>query len=437
MPTSIEEMRGDAVAAFRAGVAAVQPERLLPGLIRRDGDAVLVRGRALPAALGRRVVMALGKAGPALADAWLELLPEWADELVVLAPHGTPVFERVGAGGSVLFGAHPIPDAEGEAATRELLGIARDLGEDDLLVVLLSGGASALLAAPRRGLALEDVRATTLLLLEAGAPIQALNTVRRQLLAAAGGGLAATAAPATVVTLVLSDVLGDSLPDIASGPTVPSPTGPEEALAVLEQFGVRVHTPAAVTSCLRRQACEPTTTPPGSGRVEILGNNRTAVDAAAAALDSRGYQVILHDGHLTGEARERGRQLGALACSISSPRPVAFVVGGETTVTVRGPGRGGRSQELALAAALRLAGGPPRVLLAAGTDGVDGTSKAAGAMVDPRSAQRMTAAAIDAPAALTDNDSAPALAAAGDTIVTGPTGSNVCDLILLLAAPGD
>ncbi len=425
------------MAAFHAAVAATQPAALLPELVRREGGAVLVRGRELPDLRGKRVVMALGKAGPGLADAWLDLLEDWTDELIVLAPHGTPVSERVRTTATVLSGAHPIPDADGEAATRRLLAAAGDLGPDDLLVVLLSGGASALLATPREGLEVEHVRTTTRLLLEAGAPIRALNTVRRQLLAAAGGGLAAAAAPAQVVTLVLSDVLGDSLPDIASGPTVPTPTGPEEALAVLEQFGVRVRTPAAVTSCLRRQACEPTTTPLASGRVEILGNNRTAVDAAAAALDSRGYQVILHDGHLTGEARERGRQLGALACSISSPRSAAFVVGGETTVTVRGPGRGGRSQELALAAALELAGGPIRVLLAAGTDGVDGTSKAAGAMVDPGSVQRMTAAAIDARAALADSDSAPALAAAGDTIVTGPTGSNVCDLILLLAAPGD
>ncbi len=437
MALGVEQMREDAVAAFYAAVAAVQPSALLPKLVRREGDGVLVRGRALPDVRGKRVVMALGKAGPGLADVWLSVLEDWTDDLMVLAPHGTQVPERVRAAATVVFGAHPIPDADGEAATRRLLEAAGDLGAHDLLVVLLSGGASALLAAPREGLEVEHVRTTTRLLLEAGAPIRALNTVRRQLLAAAGGGLAAAAAPAQVVTLVLSDVLGDSLPDIASGPTVPSPTGPEEALAVLEQFGARVRAPAAVTSCLRRQARAPATTPLVSGRVEILGNNRTAVDATAAALDSRGYRVVVHGGHLTGEARDRGRELGALAKAMSPPGPTAFVAGGETTVTVRGPGRGGRSQELALAASLRLAGGPPRVLLAAGTDGVDGSSEAAGAVVDPGSVQRMSAAGVDPRAALTANDSGTALAAAGDTIKIGPTGTNVCDVVLLLATTAD
>lgn len=423
-------MREDAVSAFRAAVEEVQPARLVPALIRRVGDAVVVRGRPLPALRGRRVVMALGKAAPALADSWLELLPGWSDEMLVLAPHGVSVSDRVRGSATVLSGAHPIPDARGEEATHRLLAVAHELGAHDLLVVLLSGGASALLAAPRTGVELEDVQGTTRLLLEAGAPIRALNTVRRELLAAAGGGLAAAAAPATVVTLVLSDVLGNELPDIASGPTVPSPTGPRDALAVLERYGVDL---PSIARFLRRRAAALGTSPVARGRVEVLADNRTAVDAAGVALERRGYEVIILRDHLTGEARERGRWLGALARAMSPARPAALVVGGETTVTVRGQGRGGRCHELALAAAFELAGGPPRVLLAAGTDGVDGTTSAAGTLVDQDSLGRMAAACVDPRAALAANDSGPALAAAGDAIITGATGTNVCDLVLLLA----
>lgn len=217
-------MREDALGAFFAAVDAVRPGRLVPEAVSLEAGRVLLRGEPLPEARGRRVVTALGKAAPGLALAWMHAAPGWASQLFVLTPHGVPVPREVEETATVRRGAHPFPDASGEAAARELLALADGLSRDDLLVVLLSGGASALLAAPEPPLTLEEVAATTRALLVAGAPIRAVNTVRRQILRAGGGGLARMASPAPVVTLVLSDVLGDPLADIASGPTVPSPT---------------------------------------------------------------------------------------------------------------------------------------------------------------------------------------------------------------------
>ena len=434
---SIEEMRTDALAAFEAAVDAVRPENLVPAQISRDGETVLVGGDPLPETSGRHVVMSIGKAAPGLTAAWLTTMPGWADEILVLTPHGIPVPAEVEARARVLRGAHPYPDGDGEASTRHLLEVAAGLGEDDVLVVLLSGGGSALMAAAEEGLELDDVHATTKALLKAGAAINDVNTVRRQLLAAAGGGLARAAHPAPVHTLILSDVLGDPLADIASGPTVPSSTTSNDALAVLDRFGLREAVPGAVTAYLRAAA----------GRVvddsawaaiastHVIGNNRTAVDAAAAELAARSYDVGVAAGHLEGEASERGRELGRRAGREKPDTPSALVLGGETTVTVNGSGRGGRNQELALAAALELAGSSPAVILAAGTDGIDGLSDNAGAIVDSTTTERLRRAGIDPGESLADNDSGVALETVSDNIRTGPTGTNVCDLTLVLMAP--
>lgn len=430
---SLDRLRRDALAAFRAAVGAVEPQRFLRGVIAGRGRTVSVAGVGLPDVPGRRVVAALGKAAPGLAAGWMKALPGWASEVLVLAPHGVPVPAEVAAQATVLRGSHPTPDAAGEAAARRLLGLAGTLGRDDLLVVLLSGGASALLAVPVDGVDLDTVRRTTRSLLAAGAPIQELNTVRRQLLAAAGGGLARAAAPAQVVTLVLSDVIGDPLADIASGPTVTSPTGPLDALAVLERRRLAAQLPEVV-ALLVRQATSPMPAP-APGRVGLLATNRTAVDAAAGALRGAGYGTVTLSRPLLGEATARGRQLGALAVALRPAGPFALVAGGETTVTVRGEGRGGRCQELALAAALTLEGSEHSVLLAAGTDGVDGVTPNAGGLVDGATTTRLRALGVDPVAALAANDSGSALAAVGDALVTGPTGTNVADLVLLLTTP--
>ena len=429
-------LRSEAEAAFGAAVEAVRPENLLPGALRRTGEGLRLAGMEIPAVGGRRFVAAVGKAAPGLAAAWLATVPGWSRELFVVTPHGVDVPPSVEAAATVRRGAHPYPDAAGEAAARELLARVRELGKDDLLVVLLSGGGSALLAAPEEGLTLAHVLATTRLLLEAGAPIGAVNTVRRQLLAAGGGGLARAAWPAPVRTALISDVLGDPLPDIASGPTVPSPTTAADALGVLERFALLDRVPPEVVAFLRAQRDLPPGPEPWerAARTVVLANNRTAVEAAAAHLRARGWSVRVAPEPLTGEAAVRGRQLAALALAVPPGRRTALLWGGETTVTVRGSGRGGRNQELALAAALVLAGSGGRVLLAAGTDGIDGVTPNAGAVVDGGTADRIRAAGHDPRAALWDNDAGTVLEASGDVLVTGPTGTNVCDLTAILVA---
>ncbi len=428
-----EELRSEAAAAFEAALAAVDPARLIAGVRLGPGREAIVAGLEVPRPPGRRVVAAIGKAAPGLAWAWLENLPGWATECFVLAPHGTPLPCGLAARATVRRGAHPVPDRAGAEAARELLALAASLGPRDALVVLLSGGSSALLAAPVSGVALEDLITTTSALLAAGAPIGDLNTVRRELLAAAGGGLARAAAPASVTTLIVSDVVAGELGDVGSGPTLESPTGPGDAAAVLSRW--RVAASPAVRAGLDRSGpstAHPTVPTPS---VAVLADNRTAVAAAAARLRRSGFETVVLARPVLGEAAVRGRQLGALAAALEPAGPIAIVAGGETTVTVRGAGRGGRCHELALAAAIELAGRSCRVLLAAGTDGVDGSTGRAGAVVDGGSSARVAAAGLDPGRALLANDSGSALLASGDALATGPTGTNVADLVLVLATP--
>jgi hydroxypyruvate reductase len=315
-----------------------------------------------------------------------------------------------------------------------LLEVARSIGGHDLLVVLLSGGGSALLAAPEQALRLEDIQGTTGLLLKAGAPIGDINTVRRQLLAAAGGGLGRAAYPAPVTTLILSDVIGNPVHDIASGPTVPSPSTPDDALSVLERHSIRDSAPRAVVEHLnlaRNLTTDDSWT--AANRVEIIGDNRTAVEGAAVWLAEHGYAVEVVAASVVGEASVRGREIAAAAEESGTPSAVVF--GGETTVTVRGSGRGGRNQEVALAAAIEIEGHEGLVLLAGGTDGVDGGSENAGAVVDGSTAIKLRRSGIDPQTILDNNDSGTALEAVGDAFRTGPTGTNVCDLTLVLSAP--
>jgi glycerate-2-kinase len=439
--TTIDALRRAARTAFDAAVAAVQPRALLESAIRQPAGRLLVGDTEIPTRGRRRLLVALGKAAPAMTAAWLELAPWWPTEVLVLTPHGVPVPPSVRRTATVLHGRHPVPDRAGAAAIRDLLERTSALGSDDHLLVLLSGGASALLAAPRPGLGLDAVIGITRDLIAGGAAIGELNTVRRAILEAAGGGLARAALPAATTTLVISDVLGNPLHDIASGPTVASPTGAAEAAAVLER---RLDASPARDRVLGALAGAEPVDPAAGGALDhpdrrhvvVLADNSTARRAAARHLGGLTPDVVEVDRPLVGDARQQGIRLGALAASARPDGPTAVVLGGETTVTVTGPGRGGRCQELALAAALRLvATSGPCVVLAAGTDGIDGASDNAGAVVDPGTLGRLAARGIDPVAALAANDSATALTTIGDALVTGPTGTNVCDLIILLWAP--
>lgn len=365
------------------------------------------------------------------------------DEALAVGSAAGPPLART----RLLLASHPVPDERGRAAADAVLDLAGGLTSDDLLLVLLSGGASALLPAPVPGVSLRDKADVTSLLLRAGATIHELNTVRKHLSRLKGGGLARAAAPARVVCLVLSDVVGDDLSTIASGPTAPDPTTFDDALRVLGARGVLERCPGAVRASLEAgaQGTRPETPKPHDAlfrrvTTRVIGSNRASVAAAAREARRQGLRPVVLTTRLEGEAREVARVLVAvLRECVESGRPatppVCLLAGGETTVTVRGDGRGGRNQELAVAAAEPLAGFPgPAVLATLATDGVDGASEAAGGVVDDRSVGRAATLGVAPPAAfLAVSDSRGFLAALGDLIVTGPTGTNVVDLAVLLA----
>jgi len=311
-------------------------------------------------------------------------------------------------------------------------------------VCLLSGGGSALLPLPRDGLSLGDMAETTAILLRSGATIIEMNTVRRHLSAIAGGQLARAAAPAWVATLAISDVVGSPPDAIASGPTVPDPSTYADALAVLDRYGVTARVPAAARHVLEqgRDGVIPETPKPGEAAdgeaaVTIVADNLTAARAAADAARAAGFHTQLLTTYLEGEARQAGLVLAGIARQIAAtgdpvPRPACVVCGGETTVTVTGDGRGGRNQELPLAAAASLDGLPAVLLVGFATDGRDGPTDAAGAAVDGSTFARARRAGFDPVRSLRNNDAYPLLDAIGDLIRTGPTGTNVADLALIL-----
>jgi len=382
----------------------------------------------------RVVVLGCGKAAGAMARAVeAALAPRIAAGLVVVkdgyrAP--TRVVEVAEAG-------HPVPDARGVRAAARLLELARAAGPDDLVLVLVSGGGSALAVAPAPPVTLEDKQAVTRLLLAAGATIDELNAVRKHLSLLKGGQLARAAAPAPVLALILSDVVGDRVDVVASGPTAPDPTTFADALAVLERRGVRPRVPPTVLARLEAGAAGaiPETPKPGDPLFDrvlnlVVGDNALVLAAAADAARALGYAPHVLTRTLTGEARAVARRLVAEARALAGP--ACLLAGGETTVTVRGAGRGGRCQEFALAAALELAPDDALVVLAAGTDGTDGPTDAAGALVDAGTVARGRAAGQDARRALEDNDAYTFLRAAGDLLETGPTNTNLLDIYLLL-----
>ncbi len=424
-------------AMFAAAVDAVRP----PALMRRVAflaDGVAVHDSTL-APRRQLVLVALGKAAPGLAAAFLARCRRRPDRLFALAPHGVPAPPEVEP--FLCRGAHPVPDEAGEHAAGELLRLLAGLDPDDGVVVLLSGGASALLARPLPGVTRQEVVEVTRALLGAGAPIHELNAVRKHLLAAAGGRLAA-ACPAPVLTLVLSDVPGDDLATIASGPTVADPTTFADASRVLARRGVAGQFPR-VAEFLDRGARGETQESPKPGdpalnrsRVHLIGSSREALEAAADTACSAGFTAAVLTRTYRGEARALGETLGALACHMDASAPRAVLAAGETTVTVRGAGRGGRNLEAALAAAGALHGVPGRCVLVAGSDGVDGASPAAGAVVDGDTLRRAAARGRDAAAALADNGSWSFFEGTDEAIVTGPTGTNVADLAFVLVAGG-
>ncbi|HEX2204277.1 MAG TPA: DUF4147 domain-containing protein [Longimicrobium sp.] len=433
-------LRDDARGILDAALAAADARRAVLRALRREGDRLVVADAEEVdlAAVERVWVIAAGKAAAAMASGALEVLGDRVAGGTVTTKdgHGGDV-----AGLEVWEAAHPLPDARGLAGAASALAVARGAGPRDLVLVLLSGGASALWPAPPPGVLLSDVRAVTDRLLRAGATIRALNAVRKRLSRMAGGGLAKAAFPARVVTLAVSDVVGSPLDVIASGPTVPDASTYGEALEVLLEHGITGSD--SVSRWLQAGAAGEAPEPIGEddpafarASAHVIARNRDALEGAAAEAERLGYRATIAGDDLEGEAREVARGVARLAFEArEAGEPAAVLLGGETTVTVRGGGRGGRNQELALALALEIEGRDGVVAAALGTDGTDGTTDAAGAMVDGGTVERGVAAGVDARAALGANDAHPFLRATGDLIVTGPTGTNVNDVVLLLVRP--
>jgi glycerate 2-kinase len=418
---------------FDAALAAADPRRAIAA--------------ALPAAVpGRTVVVGAGKAAAAMVRAFETL---WPGELSGLAVtrhgHGVPC-ERV----EIVEASHPVPDAAGQRAAARILDLARGLGPDDQLVFLVSGGGSALLALPAPGITLEDKQAVTRALLRSGATIGEINTVRKHLSAIKGGRLAAAAAPARVVTLAISDVPGDDPAVIASGPTVPDPTSFADARAVLAKY--RIDEPRSVVAHLA--AAREETPKPGDrifaeARYTLIASPQQALDAAAAAALAQGVAPIVLSDRIEGEARDIGLMHAAIALQLAAGRlrvgakpvslPAVLLSGGETTVTVRGKGRGGRNSEFLLSLAAALADDPEGAggiaAMACDTDGIDGTEDNAGAILLPDSIARAAAKGISIKAAQAENDAYGFFHSIGDLIVTGPTLTNVNDFRAILVLP--
>ncbi|MFN2321905.1 MAG: glycerate kinase [Trueperaceae bacterium] len=424
MPEHPEALLRD---AFAAAVAAADP-----------ADAVRPHLPEPPS--GRLVVVGAGKAAVAMARAVEQAYAARGASLT-----GAVVVRRGAEGAAtrpdaaraiaVYEAAHPVPDAAGAEATRRVLDLVDGAGAEDHVLVLVSGGGSALLGAPA-GLALADLQEVVAGLLRSGADVAEMNVVRRRLGAAAGGRLAFRAAPAPVTALVVSDVVGDDPADVASGPTVPDPTGDADALAVLDRYGVDAPgARARLTAGALALAPEAGHASWSRVRTIVVASARRSLDAAARRLRRAGLPTALLAPDLTGEARDAGGFLAAVALGCldgAGPLqpPCAFVSGGETTVTVRGDGRGGRNSEAALGLALALPAGAPIWALCADSDGIDGTGPHAGAFVGPDLWRRVDRAW--ARAALDRNDSASVFERAGALFAPGATGTNVNDVRLLL-----
>ena len=411
---------------FEAAVAAARPNLCVPPHLP-------------PPAGGRTLVVGAGKASAAMAAA---LEAHWPADaqlqglVITRYGHAAPC-GRI----EVVEAAHPVPDAAGEAAARRMLALVQDLAPSDQVIGLISGGASALLALPAEGLTLADKQAVNTALLRSGATIGEMNCVRKHLSAIKGGRLAAAAYPARFHALLISDVPGDDPAVIGSGPTVADPTTFAEARAVLAKYDIVA--PDAVRRRLDLAADE--TPKPGDPRLAKVDNiliaaPQRSLEAAAALARAAGITPVILGDAIEGEAREVARVMAGIARQVArhaqpAAPPCVLLSGGETTVTVRGNGRGGRNVEFLLALAVELNGEAGIAAIAGDTDGIDGAEDVAGAVVMPDTLARAAAQGLDAKAALAANDAHPFFAALGDAVITGPTLTNVNDFRALLVLP--
>ncbi|MEI9407064.1 glycerate kinase [Mesorhizobium argentiipisi] len=406
---------------FNAAVAAADPEKT-------------IRNHLPAKPKGRTIVIGAGKGSAQMAAAFEKVWDGPIDGLVVTRYGYGARCERI----EIIEAAHPVPDAAGLEASRRLLEKVRGLTAEDLVVALISGGGSALLPSPAPGLTLADEIAVNEALLASGAPIAAMNTIRKHVSTIKGGRLAAAAHPARVVSLVVSDIPGDNPALVASGPTVPDTDSRADALASIAAYGMKL--PASVMAHIQSPAADaPRPDDPrfGGNEVHLTASAGVSLEAAAAEAKRQGIEAVILSDAIEGEAREVGGVHAAIAREVATrnrpfAKPVLILSGGETTVTLRAKGKGGRNSEFLLAFAIGIDGVNGIDALAADTDGIDGSENNAGAFADGSTVARMRAAGVDAKAMLAGNNAWTAFSAVGDLFVPGPTGTNVNDLRAIL-----
>ncbi len=438
-------LRADALEALRAAIRAADPEAFVTEKARLRGSKLIIGHVKLDLSqFDRILVLGGGKASLGLAVGVERLLSRWITDGLVNVPEYMPA--KSGTRG-VRFNAasHPIPSRKGVQGIEKMLELVGMPSRRDLVICLLSGGASALMPLPAAGVGIRDKQEVIRLLLASGAGIGEVNTVRRHLSRVKGGRLAERLYPATILSLIVSDVVGDRLEDVGSGPTAPDPSTYADARRVLEKYRVWRKIPKTVQGIIEKgmAGLVKETPKPGSEifrRVHniVVGDNRKPCAAAAETLREKGYRTVILTRRLEGEARQVGQVLSSILTGLNQDRfslrhPLALVAGGETTVALKGTGFGGRNQELVLAAALGIQGLSNVVVASVGTDGFDGPTDAAGAVADGSTVRRALKKGLDPKGFLENNDSYSFFKELEDLIITGPTGTNVNDITVALA----
>ena len=436
------KLRQDILAIFHAGLEAVDPVAAVKRHVHRQENQLEIQQRLYDLSEYKNIyVVGAGKATATMAQALEDLLEGHLKGGVinVKVSHALPLNSV-----KVNEASHPVPDEAGLQGTTEIIDLLRQTGESDLVFCLISGGGSALLPSPADGLTLEDKQQVTKRLLECGATIHEINALRKHISRVKGGRLARLAYPSTLISLILSDVIGDDLDTIASGPTVPDGTRFSDCLRILEKYESKQRIPPLVGSLLEKGARGEIEETPKQGdpafersQNVIIASNILAVKAAQEKAERLGYGSLILSSMMEGESRDVAKVHAAIAKEVLSsghplPRPACVISGGETTVTIRGQGLGGRNQEFALAAALEIEGLPQVVVLSGGTDGTDGPTDAAGAIADGETLQRARKLGLNAEQFLRQNDSYRFFQSLGDLLMTGPTRTNVMDLRLVL-----